>query len=162
MRKLAAETLKGYRDGTGYTDKNMEKGIEIEPEARKHYEARFDCKVEQVGFVKQSEWVGGSPDGLVGEDGLVEIKCPLSSTHINTTLRKKMDTNHVPQVQGLLWITERLWCDFVSYDPEMLTRPMFCVRVIRNVDYIKNKLAPAVGAFVNELKVIIDEMDSKF
>ncbi len=161
MRKLVAEQLTGLRDGTAYTDKIMDKGCETEQEARRYYEIRNGCKVEQVGFVMRDDWVGGSPDGLVGKPGLLEVKCPLSSTHIETILSGKMPTKHIPQVQGLLWITERLWCDFISYDPRVLSQPMFCVRVERDVEYFK-KLAGEVGVFVNELKAMIDKIDSKF
>lgn len=161
MRKLAAEILTGDRDGTAYTDKIMDKGSETEQEARRYYEIRNDCKVEQVGFVMRDEWIGGSPDGLVGKPGLLEVKCPLSSTHIETIISEKMPTKHVPQVQGLLWITERQWCDFVSYDPRVLSQPMFCVRVERDQSYFL-KLAGEVGVFVNELKAMIDKIDSRF
>ena len=160
MRKLAAERLTGFRE-VSYKNIIMENGSEIEAEARKYYEIVNDCKVEQVGFVIRDEWIGGSPDGLVGKEGLIEIKCPLSSTHIEIILSGKMPSEHIPQVQGLLWVTERKWCDFVSYDPRVLSQPMFCVRVERNQDYFIN-LAGEVGIFVNELKAVIDKIDSKF
>jgi len=158
MRKLAAERLTGLRDGTSYTNKIMDKGSETEAEARRYYEIRNNCKVEQVGFVMRDEDVGGSPDGLIGEPGLLEIKCPLSSTHIETIISGKMPTAHIPQVQGLLWITERRWCDFVSFDPRVLSQPMFCVRVERDQGYFM-KLAGEVGVFVNELKAMIAKID---
>jgi len=157
MRKLAAERLTGLREES-YTNKIMDKGSEIEQEARKYYETVNDCEVKQVGFVMRDEWIGGSPDGLIGEPGLLEIKCPLSSTHIETILSGKMPALHIPQVQGLLWVTERLWCDFISYDPKVLSQPMFCVRVQRDKEYFK-KLAGEVGVFVNELKAMIEKID---
>ena len=160
MRKLAAERLTGLREDT-YTNKTIENGTETEQEARRYYEIRNDCEVEQVGFVTRDDDIGGSPDGLVGKPGLLEIKCPLSSTHIETILSGKMPSLHIPQVQGLLWITERQWCDFVSYDPRVLSQPMFTVRVERDVEYFK-KLAGEVGVFVNELKAMIDKIDKKF
>ena len=159
-RKLAAERLTGFREDT-YTNKTIENGTETEQEARRYYEIRNDCEVEQVGFVTRDDDIGGSPDGLVGKPGLLEIKCPLSSTHIETILSGKMPSLHIPQVQGLLWITERQWCDFVSYDPRVLSQPMFTVRVERDVEYFK-KLAGEVGVFVNELKAMIDKIDKKF
>jgi len=158
MRKLAAERLTGFRDGTSYTDKIMDKGYETEAEARRYYETVNDCSVEQIGFAMRDEWVGGSPDGFVGEPGLIEIKCPLSSTHIEYILSGKMASVHRPQVQGLLWVTDRQWCDFVSYDPKVLSQPMFPVRVERDEEYIK-MLAGKVGLFVNELKAMIAQID---
>lgn len=160
MRKVAAERITGLREES-YKNDVMEAGSETEAEARRYYEIANDCEVEQVGFVMRDEWVGGSPDGLIDKDGLLEVKCPLSSTHIETILSGKMPTLHIPQVQGLLWITERLWCDFVSFDPRVLSQPMFVVRVERDGEYFK-KLAGEVGVFINELKAMIDKIDSKF
>lgn len=160
MRKLAAERLTGLREES-YKNDFMEAGSETEAEARKYYETVNDCEVEQVGFVMRDDDVGGSPDGLVGKEGLIEIKCPLSSTHIEIILSGKMPALHIPQVQGLMWVTERKWCNFVSYDPKMLSQPIFVVRVKRDVDYIKI-LSENVGRFVIELKAIIDKIDSKF
>ena len=157
MRKLAAERLTGLREES-YTNKIMDKGSETEQEARKYYETVNDCEVKQVGFVMRDDSIGGSPDGLIGELGLLEVKCPLSSTHIATILSGKMPDLHVPQVQGLLWITDRKWCDFVSYDPRVLSQPMFTVRVERDTEFFK-KLAGEVGVFINELKAMIAKID---
>ena len=161
MRKLAAERLTGLREES-YKNDVMDKGSETEQEARHYYEIVNDCKVEQVGFVMRDEWVGGSPDGLIGKDGLIEIKCPLSSTHIEIILSGEMPTQHIPQVQGLLWVTDRKWCDFVSYDHRVVSKPMFCVRVERDQDYFI-KLAGEVGVFVTQLKEMINKMsEDKF
>ena len=160
MNKLAAEILTGLREES-YKNDIMENGSETETEARCFYEIANDFTVEQVGFVMRDNSVGGSPDGLIGKDGLLEIKCPLSSTHIEIILSEKMPAKHIPQVQGLLWITERKWCDFVSYDSRVVSQPMFCVRVERDVEYFK-KLAGEVGVFVNELKAKIDKIYNKF
>lgn len=157
MRKLAAERLTGLREES-YKNDIMDKGGETEQEARHYYEIANDCEVKQVGFVMRDEWVGGSPDGLISKDGLLEIKCPLSSTHIEIILSEKMPALHIPQVQGLLWVTNRKWCDFVSYDPRVLSQPMFCVRVERDQDYFI-KLAGEVGLFVTELKAMIEKID---
>ena len=157
MRKLAAERLTGMREES-YKNDIMDKGSETEQEARKYYETVNDCEVKQVGFVMRDDDVGGSPDGLISKDGLIEIKCVISSTHIATILSEKMPALHIPQVQGLLWVTDRKWCDFISYDPRVLSQPMFTVRVERDKEYFK-KLAGEVGVFVNELKVMIDKID---
>ncbi len=158
MRKVAAERLTGLREES-YKNDFMEAGSETEAEARRYYEIANDCKVEQVGFVMRDDWVGGSPDGLIGKDGLLEVKCPLSSTHIETILSGKMPALHVPQVQGLLWVTGRNWCDFVSFDSRVLSQPMFCVRVERDTEYFK-MLAGEVGVFVNELKAMIAQIEA--
>lgn len=157
MRKVAAERLTGLREES-YKNDFMEVGSETEAEARKYYETVNSCEVKQVGFVMRDEWIGGSPDGLVGKTGIIEIKCPLSSTHIETILSGKMPTVHIPQVQGLLWVTERKYCDFISFDSRVLSRPIFCVRVERDVEYFKT-LAGEVGIFVKELKEMIKNID---
>jgi len=160
MRKLAAERLTGLREES-YKNDIMEAGSETEAEARRYYETVNSCAVEQVGFAMLDENIGGSPDGFVGKYGIIEIKCPLSSTHIEIILSGKMPTLHIPQVQGLLWVTDRQWCDFISYDSRVLSKPMFCVRVERDKEYFM-KLAGEVGIFVGELKAMIDKIDSKF
>lgn len=160
MRKLAAERLTGLRED-GYYDKNMKNGNLTEDEALNYYAMANDCIVNEVGFVKRDDDIGGSPDGLIGEEGIIETKCPLSSTHIANIINNKMPSEYKPQVQGLLWITERQWCDFISYDPRNPYRPMFPVRVERDAEYIKN-LAGQVGLFIKELKKMVNKIQGDF
>lgn len=159
MRKIAAERLTGCREES-YKNEIMEYGTETEQAARNFYEKANDCIIEKIGFVCRDEWVGGSPDGFVGQEGIIEIKCPLASTHIENILNSKMPSKHISQVQGLLWITERKWCDFVSFDPKVVSKPMFCVRVESDKDYFK-MLAGEVGVFVSELQAMINKIDKK-
>jgi hypothetical protein len=160
MRKLAAERLTGLREN-GYPDKNRAAGSLTDADAREYYEMANDCIVEQVGFFKRDDDVGCSPDGLVGEEGTIEIKCPLSSTHVANIINNKMPTEYIPQVQGVLWITERQWCDFISYNPKVVARPIQIVRVERDPEYIQ-KLAGQAALFVKELKGIISKIDVGF
>jgi len=161
MVQLAAEILTGEQQ-EGYSNGAMEWGTEQEPFAREYYESLNDCVVGQVGFVELSEWVGVSPDGLVGEDGLIEIKCPNSTTHITTILSDKFPSTYKPQIQGQLWVTGGKWCDFVSYDPRIKNRPFFSVRVERDEAYIK-ELEIQVTIFTTELKEMIEKLTaSKF
>ncbi len=157
MMKLAAERLTLMSQDT-YSNANMEWGKEHEEEARECYELIMSAEIRQVGFVKHSDWVGASPDGLIGEDGLIEIKCPNSTTHITNIIKNKMPTTYIPQVQGLLWVTERKWCDFVSYDPRVMCNPLFNVRINRDEDYISN-LQAETKKFIKELKEIIAKVD---
>jgi hypothetical protein len=156
MRKLAGQRLTGTYEES-YKNKIMEKGNELEPAAREYYEKEKGYTVKQVGFVARDEWVGGSPDGLISPDGGLEIKCVLPSTHIDTILKAKMPTSHIPQVQGLLWVTEQEWWDFISYSPLLKGNPFYCVRVPRDEDYIA-LLEKEVGRFVNELKDMIEKI----
>lgn len=118
VTELVVERLTGQRVQK-YVTAAMQWG-DHEPEARTAYERATGTSVEETGFVAHDTLLAGcSPDGLVDWDGLIEIKCPYNSAvHIETLLRGMPD-EHIPQVQGQMWITGRQWCDFVSYDPRM-------------------------------------------
>ncbi len=156
MIKLATEQLTKLPNET-YSNAYMQWGTETEPEARVYYEYLYDVAVDQVGFVELNEWVGCSPDGLVGEDGLIEIKCPKSTTHVSTILDDKMQTCYKSQVQGQLWVTGRKWCDWISFDPRVTNNPCFVVRVPRDEKYI-SALELVVEQFIKELKVMIKKL----
>lgn len=121
MNQLLADYIAGKPvdpwEGNKYTDI----GTEREPESRSLYELFTDNTVESVGFVYKDEkrLVGCSPDGLVGDDGLVEFKNPKGSTLIGYKLKGGLPSNYKPQVQGQLWITGRQWCDFMAYHPDL-------------------------------------------
>ncbi len=151
MSKLA-ERQQGRCMGT-FQNEAMKNGIENEKHARKYYEDKNKVKVEQVGFVKIGEF-GCSPDGLVGENGIIEIKCSEGPSHYKIILKKKMPATHIPQVQGNLWITDRKWCDFISYDPWGKFNPFYCIRVMRDDIYINEQLKPACEKFLQELNDI--------
>ena len=156
MYKLAAEVLSGMTQET-YNNAVMERGKELESEAREYYSILLGRDIVQVGFVEYSEWIGASPDGFVGDDGLVEVKCPNSTTHIINLVKNSMPPQYIPQVQGLLWVTGHLWCDFISYDPRMVNRPFFCIRITRDEEYILN-LQMETEKFINELKELISKV----
>lgn len=156
MRKLAAEKLTGISQ-INYSNDNMENGLEMEGFAREYYGHLKDCPVEQVGFIKRDDWVGTSPDGLVDNNGLIEIKCPIPSTHIDNILKGKMPTCYRPQVQGQLWVAERDWCDWVSYCPTVKSKPFFVTRILKDQKYI-NVLEVAIEQFVAELKEMISKI----
>lgn len=159
MMKLAAERLTGQL-GDNFTNSAMEWGTEHEPQARANYEFETFNSVEEVTFVKVSDWVGVSPDGLIGDDGMLEIKCPNTNTHIETVIANKMPTKHKPQVQGQLWAAQRQWCDFVSFDPRLPTNQLFITRVERDEKYI-NELKQAIDTFVNELQEVVARFSNK-
>ena len=147
-RELLAEWLTGQPVSikeSGW----MQRGTEMEPEARAFYEFEADAEVTEAGFVFLDErrLIGCSPDGLVGDDGLVEIKCPAPHTHVGYLIDAKLPTAYIPQVQGALWVTGRKWCDFVSYHPEMES---LIVRVRRDEPYIA-KMATLIEAFVKTM-----------
>lgn len=145
---MIAERILGVSEPV-YVTEWMERGNELEPEARAMYELLSDVDVQEVGFIlDDSGEFGCSPDGLVGEDGGIEIKCPTPQNHIEWTVKGVCPSKHFAQVQGCLYITGRKWWDFMSYHPQM--NP-FIVRVERDDEFIA-KLAAEITAAVEEIK----------
>jgi len=133
-------------------------GTETEPLARMAYEAATGAMVEQVSFIHHPKikWIGGSPDGLIGEDGGVEFKCPQPPEHIRILMTEELD-DYLPQVQGLMWITGRQWFDFVSYCPMLPNGlQLYTKRIARDESFIK-QLADEVQQFLLE----VDELHQK-
>jgi putative phage-type endonuclease len=116
-----------------YTNAAMQHGIDTEAQARDWYRFETGNEVSEIGFVLHPvfEVAGCSPDGLVQESGLVEIKCPQPRAHIDVLASKKLPSKYRWQVQGQLWITGRKWCDFVSYHP---AQGGICIRVEADAD----------------------------
>lgn len=158
MYQLASEILTEER-AESYSNEYMEWGTQTEPQARAMYEFESGNTVDQVTFIRHGELKAGcSPDGLIGDDGLIEIKCPKTSTQIETFLSRKMPTIHNAQVQGQLWISEREWTDFVSFDPRINgASSYFCTRVYRDEKYI-SELAEKVKAFEIELLEMLEKL----
>jgi putative phage-type endonuclease len=120
MAELLCERLTGEK-AERFTNAAMQWGTETEPQARDAYAFQTDADVVEVGFVPHPTiaGLGASPDGLVGTDGLVEIKCPNPATHIETLLSGKVPEKYVLQMQTQMACTGRAWCDFASFDPRM-------------------------------------------
>lgn len=137
----------------GFTSGAMQWGTEQEPNARIIYETEYGMSVSQAAFIDHPsiEMTGASPDGLVGDDGLVEIKCPNTATHIATLRGGKIDARYLTQMQWQMACTGRAWCDFVSYDPRMPEAlQMHVQRVQRDQERIE-ELEAAVSAFLSEV-----------
>jgi putative phage-type endonuclease len=119
----------------------MQRGTDLEPEARSRYEVETGELVIETGFVEHPTIVGtgGSPDGLVGEDGLIEIKCPNPGTHVANLLRDGHDPKYFAQMQWNMECTGRQWCDFVSYDDRFEDELQICIyRVERDEEWLKD------------------------
>ena len=152
MAELIAERLTGS-PAERFTSPAMQWGTANEPDARAAYEFHADCDVTEVGFVPHPGilMAGASPDGLVADAGLVEIKCPNTSTHIDTLLSGAVAGKYVTQMQFQMACTGRAWCDFVSYDPRMpADLRLFIHRVERDDAAIANMEAEIVK-FLAEL-----------
>ena len=152
LSELVVERLTGQQ-AEFFMNDAMQHGIDTEPQARMAYEAHKGVLVDEIGFVNHAAIsnFGCSPDGLVGLDGLIEIKCPNSKTHIETLLSKKAPTKYIPQMMAQMACTGRKWCDFVSFDPRLPEDlQLFVVRVDRDDQYIAN-LEKEVSAFLAEV-----------
>jgi putative phage-type endonuclease len=155
INEMIAERLTG-RSKPFYTNEHMERGNALEPEAREAYEFITDLEVVETGFIlHDSEEFGCSPDGLVAEQGGLEIKCPSDSVHVSYLRAGKVPSKYYQQVQGCLWITGREWWDFMSYHPEM---PHLLVRAHRNEKYIEamaEQVEAAVETIVKETERLV-------
>ena len=155
MAQLVCERLTGQK-GESFSNSAMLWGTETEPQARAAYSAaRFEI-VEEVGFVNHQtiEDAGASPDGFVGDLGLIEIKCPNTATHIDTLLSQTVPSKYNTQMQWQMVCTGRHWCDFVSFDPRL---PAELQLFIKRVEY-----DPVYGAMLEkEVIGFLKELDTK-
>lgn len=139
--KLALELVTGKQAMPTFKKTGpMLDGTEREPFARALYESSRGVFVDEVGFCQHDAlFTGVSPDGMVGEDGLIEVKCPTEGVHRDYMLRTDEPPAYRAQIQGQLWVTGRKWCDFVSYHPEFPENAQLIVRrVLRDEAYIAN------------------------
>lgn len=159
MADLIVERLTKQPAST-FTNAHMEWGTEQEPHARAAYSARTGELVEEVGFIDHPRITnaGASPDGLVGDEGLVEFKCPATATHLDTLLAGEVPSKHIAQIQFQMACTGRKWCDFVSYDPRLPEHlRMFVKRVERDDKYI-TMLEGEVKTFLAELNEKLEQL----
>lgn len=150
--ELIIERLTGVPTET-FTSAAMQWGTDNEPVARLQYSLETGNDVEETGFWQHDDLdAGASPDGLIGEEGLLEIKCPNSATHIETLFKKKLPRQYQAQVQGQMWITGRKWCDFVSFDPRLPENAqLIIIRVERDDLYIA-ELEDEINDFLEEVE----------
>jgi putative phage-type endonuclease len=163
MAELVCERLTGMQ-GESFSSAAMVWGTNTEPMARSAYESRMAELVEETGFVLHPtiSMAGASPDGLIGDDGLVEIKCPNTATHIDTLLSEGAPSKYMTQMQWQMACTGRKWCDFVSFDPRMPEEmQMFVIRVERNDDVI-TELEREVEKFLVELEYKITQLTKTY
>jgi putative phage-type endonuclease len=163
MAELLAERLTGVTAESFKSDA-MKWGTENEPDARAAYEFYRNETVVEAGFILHPtiDQSGASPDGFVGDDGLVEIKCPNTATHMDTLLGKMVPAKYVNQMQWQMACTGRQWCDFVSYDPRMPEHlRMFVKRMPRDDKRIK-ELETEVAGFLLEIAVKLSELNSLY
>jgi putative phage-type endonuclease len=157
--QLVVELLTGQREES-FTNAAMQWGTDTEPFARDAYSALVGELVEEVGFLihPRIEQAGASPDGLVGADGMVEIKCPNTATHIETLLSSDVPMKYVYQMQWQMACADRGWCDFVSFDPRMPEAlRLHVVRVWRS-DGVLAEIEAEVVKFIAEVNDKVQQL----
>ena len=154
LLKLAGEIITG-QPMESYTNAHMERGQEMEVEARNMYAWNCDAEPQLVGFIRNGS-VGASPDALLGENGLLELKTKLPHLLIDLILKDDFPPEHRAQCQGQLWVAEREWIDLACYWPSL---PLFVKRAQRDDDYIK-MLAAEVDRFSAELAEMVEKVQA--
>lgn len=163
LAELVAERLTGKR-AEGFTSPAVDRGNELEAEARLAYEITHGVDVVEIGFVPHPKilMTGASPDGLIGDDGLIEIKCPNTATHIETLQGGTIPKGYHDQMQWQMECTGRAWCDFVSYDPRLPeSMQMHVQRVMRDDDYL-NEIRPEIVKFLADLTALENDLRTRF
>jgi putative phage-type endonuclease len=161
--QLITERLTGLPT-EGFTNAAMILGTETEPEARAAYEFNCVASVVEIGFVPHPTIgeTGASPDGLVGDEGLIEIKCPNTATHIETLIGGAVPGKYITQMMWQMGCTGRKWCDFVSYDPRMPESMRFFCRRVERDDAMIAELEREVIAFLNEVRGKVVELRRRY
>lgn len=157
MGELIAERLTG-RPNESFTTAAMQWGKDNEDRARQAYVFRYDRQVEETGFVEHPRLeglAGASPDGLV-EDGLIEIKCPSTITHLDTISSGNVPTRYQLQMQWQMECTGRKWCDFISFDPRLPENLQLFVKRVN----IGEPLEPEIRKFCDEMRMKLLVLES--
>ena len=118
-----------------YINADMQRGIDLEPEARLEFEFYTDLDVQEVGFIEYNDFIGVSPDGLIGDDGLIEIKCPNDSIYFKLLLSNKIKPEYIAQMQMQMYVTDRQYCYFVSYNPNF-EKSLYIKKINRDEEMI--------------------------
>lgn len=161
--ELVCERLTGTAS-RGYVNAEMQWGTDHEAEARDAYEFYRDVDVELVGFVDHPRIAmsGASPDGHVGKDGGLEIKCPNTATHIETLLGASIDGRYIKQMQWQMACSGRKWTDFVSYDPRMPSEMQVHIQRIQRDDKLIAQMETDAELFLREVETTLASLRGKF
>lgn len=161
--QLVTERLTGLPT-EGFSNAAMQWGTDTEPQARASYAMEIGAVPIEVGFVPHPaiEMSGASPDGLVGEDGLVEIKCPNTATHIATLTGAEIDRKYLYQMQWQMACSERLWCDFASFDPRLPDAMQLHVRRVERDDALIAELEAEVAQFLAEVAATVADLETRY
>lgn len=163
MAQLLTERLTG-QVAESYTNAAMQWGVDTEPQARAAYSFMHDADVTEVGFAVHPDIhdSGASPDGLIGEDGLVEIKCPNTATHLDTLITETIPARYITQMQWQMACTGRQWCDFASFDPRLPASMQLFVKRVKRDDEAITAMESAVREFLAELEDKLATLRAKY
>ena len=160
MAQLICERMTG-KVAESYSNSAMQWGTETEPLARDAYEVKTGLTVNQIGFVDHPTilMTGASPDGLVGDSGMIEIKCPNTATHIETLLSGKVPTKYITQMTWQMCCTGRHWTDFVSYDPRLPENLQLFIKRVEYDPKYAAELEQEVIKFLDEVEQKIKQLE---
>lgn len=159
--ELVYEILTGKKEESFISD-DMQRGIDLEDMARSTYEATTGNLVDEVGFITHDHInnFGCSPDGLVGQNGGIEIKCPKGKNHLKSILKGFVKRDYIFQMQTLMMVDNRQWCDYVSYDPDAPENlQLYIKRIIRDETLIM-EIEFEVKKFQTELQEMLKKLKS--
>ncbi len=163
MAELICERLTG-EPAERFSNAAMQWGTDTEPQARAAYSFLTDADVVECGFVLHPDFAdfGASPDGLVGDVGLVEIKCPNTATHIETLLGEAVPAKYMTQMQVQMACTGREWCDFVSFDPRLPADLQIWVKRVRRDQQAINLIEAETVKFLGELAAKVEALRARY
>lgn len=150
MMELLCERLTG-ESKPFFENDAMQWGTATEPQARAMYELMSGNTVKEVAFVEHNEYIGISPDGLIGDDGLIEIKCPTTITQVRRALTDNYSKDYYTQIQCQLWVTEREWCDFLSFDPRLDIAASYLLQRVERDDHFIDAMREKTYLFVETM-----------
>ena len=161
--QLVTERLTG-RPADSFTNSAMQWGIDTEAQARMAYAFHADENPVEIGFLDHPRiaWSGASPDGLVGLNGMIEIKCPNTATHIATLDGAPIDRKYLYQMQWQMACAEREWCDFVSFDPRLPPAMQMHTRRVDRDDELLGELETAVTEFLAEVAETVARLEARY
>ena len=157
LLQKACEKITGKAEDEHYVSSDMQRGIDLEDEAVFLYEMQTGNEVKKVGFIELDEYVGCSPDGLVGEDGMIECKAPKDSVFVKQVIEDKIKPEYYTQIQYNLYVSGRKWCDYVAYNKNF---ELFIKRFKRDEAYIE-KIKFAINECVQVIKENIEKFNKK-
>ena len=157
LLQKAAEKITGKSDEERIISEDIQRGVDLEDEAILTYEMTTGNIVDKVGFIESNEYVGCSPDGLVGNDGIIEVKCPKQSIFLKQVVEEKIKPEYYTQIQFNLLISGRKWCDYIAYNKNF---PLFIKRFEIDEE-VRDKIIKALEECTNKIKEIVESYKQK-